>query len=98
VVETWPARLARSASETEAESFRLLPGSAVEIFQTYYDRSGTPLFCLTVTVYQAERNLFQVTAGSVPLLDELWTTRDLIGVPELGVDESRLTSASPYAG
>jgi GntR family transcriptional regulator len=71
-METWRARLtARSARAIEAEFFRLPPGSAVvEICQTYYEPSGTP-FCLTMTVYPPDRNLFQVAAGSVPLLGEL---------------------------
>jgi GntR family transcriptional regulator len=71
-METWRARLtARSARQAESEFFKLPPGSAVvEVFQIYYERSGTP-FCLAVTAYPSDRNLFQVTAGSVPSLDEL---------------------------
>lgn len=65
-METWRARLAaRPANETEAQLLDISPGGTiVEIFQTYYQSSGP--FCLTVTVYPSDRNLFQVTAGSVP--------------------------------
>ncbi len=73
-METWRARItARSANETEAQFFQLRPGSAVavaEIFQTYCEQSGTP-FCLAVTVYPSDRNLFQVAVGSVPSLGDL---------------------------
>jgi len=71
-METWRARLtARSANPTESDFFRLRPGGTlVEVFQIYCEQSGTP-FCLTVTAYPTDRNLFQVTAGSVPSLDDL---------------------------
>jgi GntR family transcriptional regulator len=71
-METWRARLtAHSANQNESDFFRLRPGSfVVEIFHTYYEQSGRP-FCCLVTVYPADRNLFQVTAGSVPSLGEL---------------------------
>jgi GntR family transcriptional regulator len=71
-METWRVWLtARRANATEADFFQLPPGGAVvEIFQTYYEPSGTP-FCLTVAVYPPDRNLFQVTAGNVPSVHEL---------------------------
>jgi len=73
-METWQARLsARWADQNESDFFRLRPGGGgfvVEIFHTYYERSRRP-FCFLVTVYPADRNLFQVTAGSVPSLGEL---------------------------
>lgn len=71
-METWRARLtARSANQNESDFFPLRPGSfVVEIFHTYYEQSGKP-FCFSVTVYPADRNLFQVTAGSVPSFGEL---------------------------
>ena len=71
-METWRARLtARSADQNESDFFPLRPGSfVVEIFHTYYEQSGE-LAPFLVTVYPADRNLFQVTAGSVPSFGEL---------------------------
>jgi GntR family transcriptional regulator len=71
-METWQARLsARAANQNESDFLQLRPGSfVVEIFHTYYEQSGRP-FCFLVTVFPADRNLFQVTAGSVPSFREL---------------------------
>jgi GntR family transcriptional regulator len=71
--ETWRVWITcRLADQNEARYFGLRADrpAVVETFQTYYDQTGTP-FCLAVTAYAADRNLFQVTVGSVPSLNEL---------------------------
>jgi len=65
---TWRARLAaRSPGDDEAQFFGLGTGIilVVDVRQTYYEQPEIP-YCVTVTTYPADRNLFVVTAGTVP--------------------------------
>jgi GntR family transcriptional regulator len=64
---TWSATLAaRAPDESQREFFKLARGAVVDLVQTCYDQSGEP-FCVAVTVYPADRNVFQLTAGEFPL-------------------------------